>query len=413
MKSIYKIQLSFLILFLAWAQAMAIAPEEALKQFIKESGVPAGSMAVKIVDLKDGSTMASHNSSLPLVPASILKSVTTATLLEHVGTDWRYHTRVYIDGPTDMGILRGNIIVVGCCDPSLNSNVEPFGTDIITEITENLRYLNINRIEGNILIDESEFYGNPRPASWAAADHKKAYGTGCHALNFNNNSKGDFSVERPHELFLSQLKSSLAAADIPVDGKTFEGGRRIQLLDHVSQPVDEIMRSCMMRSDNLFAESMLRTYGKLSGGDGSVEDSSMRELSFCQEKGYPMSGIVIRDGSGLSRENRVTADFMEAILSGNSGNPDYASFFPFAGQEGTLRKFLADTPLDSYIAMKTGSMTGIQCYAGYRLDDDYVPTHVIVVIMNDIGKSRDRVKKATENMLLNIFDTHENSSDNG
>lgn len=71
--------------------------------------------------------------------------------------------------------------------------------------------------------------------------------------------------------------------------------------------------------------------------------------------------------------------------------------------EGTLKKFLAETPLDSYVAMKTGSMRGIQCYAGYKLDDDYMPTHVIVIIMNDIEKSRDKAKREAEKMLLSIF----------
>ena len=125
----------------------------------------------------------------------------------------------------------------------------------------------------------------------------------------------------------------------------------------------------------------------------------------------PLDDVVIIDGSGLSRSNRVTADFMGEVLSNMSGNPNYASFFPLAGQEGTLRRFLEDTPLDSYIAMKTGSMKGIQCYAGYKLDENYVPTHVVVIIMNDITGSRDKAKKAAEKMLLDIFDAHTEPED--
>ena len=159
----------------------------------------------------------------------------------------------------------------------------------------------------------------------------------------------------------------------------------------------------MMRSDNLFAESMLRTYGKLEGTDGSTNQSSSRAMSLWKEKNFPLDGVQIVDGSGLSRSNRVTANFMSELLLNMSGNPYYASFFPLAGQEGTLKRFLAGTELDSYIAMKTGSMRGIQCYAGYKLDDDYVPTHVIVIMMNDITKSRDKAIKAAENMLLSIF----------
>lgn len=159
----------------------------------------------------------------------------------------------------------------------------------------------------------------------------------------------------------------------------------------------------MMRSDNMFAESMLRTYGKMEGSDGSIPAATSKEMTLWKKKNLPLEGVKIVDGSGLSRSNRVTANFMTELLKEMSANPHYASFFPLAGQEGTLKKFLAGTPLDSYIAMKTGSMKGIQCYAGYKLDDDYMPTHVIVIIMNEITKNRDKAKQAAENLLLSLF----------
>ncbi|MDE6143644.1 MAG: hypothetical protein K2F94_06180, partial [Muribaculaceae bacterium] len=56
-------------------------------------------------------------------------------------------------------------------------------------------------------------------------------------------------------------------------------------------------------------------------------------------------------------------------------------------------------------------MKGIQCYAGYKLDENYVPTHVVVIIMNDITGSRDKAKKAAEKMLLDIFDAHTEPED--
>ncbi len=205
-------------------------------------------------------------------------------------------------------------------------------------------------------------------------------------------------------------------SQITLEEKELGEGRRVQILDHMSPTVDDIMRSCMMRSDNLFAESMLRTYGKQRGGDGSTPDAAAKESAYWTKKGMPLDGVSIIDGSGLSRSNRVTADFMGAVLTEMSVDANYASFFPLAGQEGTLKKFLAGTPLDSYIALKTGSMKGIQCYAGYKLDDDYVPTHAVVIMMNDITKSRKTAKRAAENMLLEIFedcDTLLNTKNNG
>lgn len=395
---------TLLVVFICYiAQVFGQSPEEAVAAFVKQSGINPKSVAVKIIDLSDNSTLASHNSNTPLIPASILKAVTTATLINQSGPDWKYHTRVYIDGPNDLGKMRGNLIIEGACDPSLNSEHEPFSKDFIQEIGDVLSSLQIREIEGNIIIDESGFEGASRPDSWAAGDLKKYYGTGTHAFNYSDNSKGDFSVEDPVVGFVTALTDALNEREITILEKDMTEGQRVQILDHLSAPIDEIMRSCMMRSDNMFAESMLRTYGKLTGGSGSIPEAATSVNEFWISKSFPMEGVTIVDGSGLSRSNRVTADFMSEVLSSMSDNPYYASFFPLAGQEGTLKKFLALTPLDSYMAMKTGSMNGIQCYAGYKLDDDYAPTHVVVIIMNDIVRGRERAKKAAERMLLNIF----------
>ncbi len=99
----------------------------------------------------------------------------------------------------------------------------------------------------------------------------------------------------------------------------------------------------------------------------------------------------------------MTADFINGILRALGDNEEYASFMPLAGQEGTLSGFLKDTELDAYVAMKTGSMKGIQCYAGYKLDEVFAPTHSIVIIMNDIGQ-RGAARKAAEDLLLEIFE---------
>lgn len=377
--------------------------DEAMAEFLRRNGVPDNSVSVKIIDLADGSIIASHNESVPLVPASIMKSVTTAALLETTGPDWRYHTRIFIDGPNDFGYLRGNLIIEGACDPTVNSNKEPFSEDIIQEITDALTYQRINRIEGSIIIDENNFDGAPRPTSWAKEDCSKYYGTGSHAFNYSDNATGERAVHNPSANFISQLKKNLTYHGIDIEDNPMSEGKRIQIHDHLSAPIDEIMRSCMMRSDNLFAESILRTYGKIQGGDGSTTEAVSREIGLWKNKNLPLDGVEIIDGSGLSRDNRMTANFMTALLSDMSSNPYYASFFPLAGQEGTLKKFLAGTPLDSYVAMKTGSMKGIQCYAGYKLDDDFAPTHAIVIIMNGITNSRDRAKKAAEKLLLSIF----------
>ena len=67
----------------------------------------------------------------------------------------------------------------------------------------------------------------------------------------------------------------------------------------MSPTVDDIMRSCMMRSDNLFAESMLRTYGKQREATAQRRMPPQKESAYWTKKGMPLDGVSIIDGSGL------------------------------------------------------------------------------------------------------------------
>ena len=255
-----------------------------------------------------------------------------------------------------------------------------------------------------------QLYTGPScPPSWASGDLNESYGTGCHALNFRRNASGSRAVKNPETVFLSYLTSKLRGAGISITGITKVGTEGLsnkeestELLDHVSDKFSEVMRSCMMRSDNLFAENLLRTFALARGKDGSTEAGASEMLAYWKAAGIPTKGVTLIDGSGLSRSNKVTADFINGILKALGDNEEYASFMPLAGQEGTLSEFLKGTVLDAYVAMKTGSMNGIQCYAGYKLDEEFAPTHSIVIIMNDIGP-RGAARRAAEDLLLSIF----------
>lgn len=380
------------------------SPQEAVNEFVNSASVAPGSTAVMVSDLKDGRILASYNASTPLIPASIMKSVTIASLSETVDVDRPIITKCYIDGNVDSeGVLNGNIIVEGAGDPSINSKVWPVGEDFVAEIVDILKALGVKSITGGVKIEQDYFKGPAVHPSWASGDLSQSYGTGSHAFNFANNASGKASVKDPSAVFIAQLKRQLACARISIeDGAQTSGGRKM-LLEHKSPMLNEIMRSCMMRSDNLYAESMLRRYGKEKGGDGSTSDAAAREMEMWKKRGADMEGVQIVDGSGLSRSNRVTARFMEDVLREKSKDVEYVSFFPLAGQEGTLRSLLKDTDLDSYIAMKTGSMNGVQCYAGYKLDDDFAPTHVVVIIINNFKGARATLRSGVEKMLLEIF----------
>lgn len=397
-----KSEISRLLALIALLCVCTSIRADVMEDFASSRGVNGEHSAFLVLDLNTGEVLASLNPTAPLIPASIMKSVTTATLLTRLDEDCRYETKVYLTGPVHDGELQGNLLVVGSGDPSLNSKYVDNNADICSEIANALRAAGVSRIKGRIVVDEDIWSGPAVPPSWMSGDLPHAYGTGSHGLNFEDNATGSRSVANPAGIFATRLRSVLTRYGINIDNESIRQGESELLLTHYSVPLDEIMRSCMMRSDNQYAEALLRTYGVSYNGKGDTSKSAEREMEYWRKQKAPMSGVNIVDGSGLSRQNRVTANFMAHVLAAKASNPYYASFFPLAGQEGTLKNFLAGTPLEGYIAMKTGSMNGIQCYAGYKLDDDYIPTHAIVVIMNELG-NRGQAREAVKKVLMNLF----------
>ena len=407
MKLKYRFRIFTAVLF--WVCAVVVRAQSPAAEFASSPGVRSDRCAVMILDLATGEVVDSHNENAPLVPASVTKAVTIATTLEQSGVKYRYHTKVYAVGRIESGMLEGNLLVEGGGDPTLGADVEPKGSDIMPEIVSVLRKHGVDSIAGSIVTDCGIYTSPATPKSWAPGDLKHYYGTGCHGLNYRRNATGRQAVKDPPAMFVKTLISILEASGIKVCGGDYPmDGKRVILLDHQSPPIDDIMRSCMKRSDNLYAEALLRTLALLCGKPGDTGEGAAIEMDFWKKKGADMESVLLIDGSGLSRFNRMTAKFITDVLVKMSYNADYVSFFPLAGQEGTMRSFLKDTPLDGYIAMKTGSMGGVQCFAGYMLDEDYAPTHVVVILINDFPGTRSAVRDKAAKMLLDTF-----AGDNG
>ncbi len=386
-------------LLAAWClQAAASQPVD---DFVASPSTDPSSVSVYVYDLDRKRQTEGYNESVPLIPASITKALTVASCQLKTGIDYRYETHVYTDGTLKNGILHGNLIIVGSGDPSLNSRQDA-GSDFVSEVVSALKRKKITRIDGQILFDQSIFPLPAHPASWVAGDKSQSYGTGCFGFNFENNASGKSSVDNPAAVCDTRLRKAFEAHGIAVGDAEVEQTRRSLLMEHRSLTIDDLMRSCIRRSDNMYAEAFLRTYALRSKREATPAAGAAAEMEMWRRKGVDMKGVKIVDGSGLSRQNRMTAKFLGEVLQRMADDVDYVSYFPLAGQEGTLSSFLKDTRLDSFIALKTGSMNGIQCYAGYKLDYNFAPTHVVVIIVNNLT-ARASLRAAVEKMLLELF----------
>ncbi len=68
-----------------------------------------------------------------------------------------------------------------------------------------------------------------------------------------------------------------------------------------------------------------------------------------------------------------------------------------------MRGFLAKSDLTGKIALKTGSVSSVQAYAGYKLDNQGKPTHVVVILVNGFFCPRKQVREGSEKLLINTF----------
>ncbi len=143
-----------------------------------------------------------------------------------------------------------------------------------------------------------------------------------------------------------------------------------------SPTLDRIAFATNHASNNLYAETLLRTIGKENGGSSCYDSSYVAMKDLLRKMHVGHQGLHIQDGSGLSRQNLVSADFMCRFLGAMMDSPCFEEFLwslPYPGGNGSLNYNMKgyDTALRTRIRVKSGSMNGVRCYSGYVLPADF------------------------------------------
>ena len=129
------------------------------------------------------------NDTRNFIPASTNKLLTTATALELFGKDFKFNTRIYLDGNLkDNGEFDGNLIIRGGGDPTLSRYFYYNPTSIFDKWAKMLDSLGIKSIKGNIIGDDSYFDDVKYPKGWAWDDFQFTYSSQVNSLTFNDNS---------------------------------------------------------------------------------------------------------------------------------------------------------------------------------------------------------------------------------
>ena len=162
-----------------------------LASYEQDSSLRNASWSFSLIDNQTGKIISQQDKDRSLLPASSLKTITTATSLAILGENYKYTTTVYYTGKIESGILHGDLIIKGSGDPTLGSTRRDSLPDyhlLAQQILEAVKQSNIHEIDGRVLVDESCFSGSSIPFTWNWSDIANYYGAGASGFNINENS---------------------------------------------------------------------------------------------------------------------------------------------------------------------------------------------------------------------------------
>ena len=389
-----------------------------------------------------GDTLVQLNKGKRMTPASNMKLVTTAAAYLKLGRNYTFKTQIATDGTIQDSTLVGNLYIIGGGDPLIGNLFTylpkediPFG-----KWRKVLEDRGIRRIDGNVVGDGSYFGGERRHTDWSTEDEISKDGVVPAGLTWRG-EMGDSIPDGPlaaathfrrwliqngiavsgiatasqesvvrsatatHGLAQkTSANDSACAATIP-DSLIILGTAQSATLNHIATITNH-------QSDNFCAETLLKAIGKANNGSDDYDTATAalhRALAPIGLAG-PSAGMRFADGSGLSRKNFVSPEFLVRILPGmarTSSYKDYLNSLPRPGRkDGTLQTRLPKAPaaVKNRIYMKSGSLSGVRCFSGYILpsDGDARKTIAFSIMVNNHVGSQASLAPVLDQIILEL-----------
>ena len=412
---------------------------------ISKSNVNKSAVSVSIKDVNTGKSIFKLHANQPQMPASTLKLVTMGAAIDTLGYDYEFSTKLYKSTNNDLYLQLGG-------DPFLTSSglnslfktakekniIEPktvFIDDFIFDSTEwgegwqwddDLNVLmpkfssyNIdNNLIGIIInptqkgspaeIKTSKFY----PITFmnlVTTEQPESI-----KISRNNsispdiiNVEGSVSkqvtkkipVNNPKRYFKLRLEDAIRSAKIDYYGKFPQKklpNDNVYLVGEVNHSINTAMTAVLKNSSNLVAESVFKAAGaKFVNNTGSLEHSQQMLENYFQKTGINTEDIRIVDGSGVSKNNLVTSEFMTNFLVSMANDENFVNALPTAG-EGTLSTRMLY--FKDNLRAKTGTLSDVSAIAGY-ITARSGKKYAFDIMIND-PKSKPQEKKSLEEYII-------------
>lgn len=429
MNLLFQLAYIFLIHTSTYGATLQEAPTPFLADLLKNTQLLDGQIGYRLVDISDQKNVESFNGDKSFIPASITKVLTIYYALSVLGPNYQFLTLLKHDGKVENGVLKGNLYLIGRGEPMLTNAklmnmvlaLKDYGIQSIEGkfFYDDTDLNSLERIADLGLIDQTY---NPGISALSAEFNRfKVWREGPYnktktneftpipdvdflEINKYSGSFGPGTKFRPTEGTLAAQTESwdlsthlpyYQVEELPVRNPspftasifkmlaqkegiilprarpgTFKSGTTIFIQKGL--PVSRLAELAMEYSNNLITELLMLKASKiLSAKTLSLKESSEEMLKWLKLHlpKLDWGEVQLVNGSGLTINNRLTANFLSSFLqsveSTRFGSFFYKSFFAISGQSGWLIKRLNSPDTTFRVWGKTGSLDYVNNLCGY------------------------------------------------
>jgi len=405
-----------------------------LRAELAASHIPAEAVGLYVAAVGGAPAILDWNTDAPMNPASTMKLVTTLAALELLGPAYTWRTEVYTDGLLRGDVLEGNLVLRGSGDPKLDleslwllvkalrgRGLREIRGDLIAdrsafvlEDTDPARFDNeptrpynvppdallVNYKSVSLQFVPQEDSGTVRIVAvpelpqiriinqlalgagncdlWperpmVSAEQAQLLFTGVFPDGCGEKGES-FSLLTPDEYLQALFRQLWTEAGGTFTGRAREGevpaSARL-FATWESPPLAEVIRDINKWSSNVMARQLFLTLALEGDRPATTAKAARAVQDWLRQAGLDLPELVLENGSGLSRTERISTRNLARLLQRGWDSPllpEYLASLPIPGVDGTLRRRLNGSPAAGQAHLKSGYLDGVRAVAGYLRD---------------------------------------------
>lgn len=375
-----------------------------------------------VINATTGEVLFDRNGATPSRTASVLKTLTSAAALAVLGPDYQLSTKVVT------GAEPGSIVLVGGGDPTLSAGGGSVykGAPTVVDLANQAKaaWATLHKDDGveitSVVLDSTMWdpADNWDP-SWERSEQTQGYQPEVTALMVDGSRANPRAQDSPRSNDPIGDAGKAFVSALGINGVSVSTGAApagtTPLGEVKSQPVKTLIGQMLPVSDNTLGEMLARVTSKVAGDNGSSASLAKVIPNALVSYGLKPTGVVIRDGSGLSNNNAVPATFVAQLMAKVAGGGQNLNIIldalPVAGKTGTLASRFtgANAVARGAVSAKTGWIKTEYALAGVIHASDGT---LLSFAFYALGAINSRTQPALDTITAGAFSCGNNLSNN-